>query len=48
MSESTFETAVAAIATALGIVPGQLLGTEQSRAFAVQIDQARIANGIPQ
>ncbi|MDE1894085.1 MAG: hypothetical protein KGH90_07105 [Xanthomonadaceae bacterium] len=48
MSESTFETAVAAIVTALGIAPGQQLGTDQSLAFAVQIDQARIANGIPQ
>lgn len=48
MSESTFETAVAAIVAELGIVPGQQLEPEQSRAAAVAIDQARVANGIPQ
>ena len=48
MSEATFETAVAAIVAALGIAPGQQLGTEQSLAAAVRIDQARVANGIQQ
>lgn len=48
MSEATFETAAAAIATEFALSPGAQVPAEIATTVATRLDEARTINGVAQ